>query len=80
SFDDRLHRMAKVWQDKYKLSDSEIDILIRAASGEPREAIALARDSSKLTIKKHVANLLKKTSDGSLLVAAQRLLRAIAGS
>ena len=80
SFDERLERMAKVWQEKYNLSDSELDILVRASSGEQRDAIAQARDSSKLTIKKHVANLLKKTDDASLLAAAQRLLRAVAGS
>jgi DNA-binding NarL/FixJ family response regulator len=80
SFNLRLKRVAKLWSTRFGLSASEIDILIRAANGEHREAIAKARESSKLTIKKHVANLLHKTSDPSLLVAAQKLLREAAES
>jgi len=78
SFNSRLVRTARMWGVKFNLSVSEIDILLRAANGEHREEIAAARDSSKLTIKKHVGNLLKKTSQASLFVAAQKLLREAA--
>jgi DNA-binding NarL/FixJ family response regulator len=80
SFNARLERTAKLWSTRFGLSASEIDILVRAANGQHREAIAKARESSKLTIKKHVANLLHKTNDSSLLVAAQKLLREAAES
>ncbi|MEO8878164.1 MAG: response regulator [Polyangiaceae bacterium] len=80
SFNSRLERTARVWSNRFGLSASEIDILVRAANGEHREAIATARDSSKLTIKKHIANLLKKTAESSLFVVAQKLLREAADS
>jgi two-component system response regulator DevR len=75
----RLEQTASEWREQYALSDAELDVLRRAASGETRQAIASARSCSLLTIKAHVANLLQKTGDDSLHVAVGRLLRSVAG-
>ena len=80
SFDERLTRVALAWQSRFTLSDSELDVLIRAVSGERRAEIAAGRDTSHLTVKKHVANILKKTSDSSLPSVVQRVLREMVES
>lgn len=80
SFDERLARVAAGWQARYALSDAEIDVLVRAVSGEQRAEIAAGRDTSRLTVKKHVANILKKTSDSSLPSVVQRVLREMVES
>ncbi|MGH7284084.1 MAG: response regulator [Polyangiaceae bacterium] len=80
TFDERLARVALAWQSRYTLSDAELDVLIRFVSGERRADIAAGRDISGLTVKKHVANLLKKTSDPSMPSAVQRVLREMVDS
>ncbi|HEY2517130.1 MAG TPA: hypothetical protein VGI39_39930 [Polyangiaceae bacterium] len=80
SFPARLERLALAWERRYGLSNAERDVLVRAALGENRDAIANARGCSLLTVKKHGANLLQKTYDDSLHVAVARLLREAAGA
>jgi DNA-binding NarL/FixJ family response regulator len=80
SFPVRLGRLAEVWERRYGLSAAERDVLVRAAMGESRDAIATARGCSLLTVKKHGANLLRKTLDDSLHGAVERLLREVAGA
>jgi DNA-binding NarL/FixJ family response regulator len=72
-----LEGAAQSWEERYKLCQAETDILIRAAQGQTRDAIALARGASPLTVKKQAATLLGKTRDASLQGAATRLLREI---
>lgn len=64
-----------VWVDRFSLSQAEGDVLLRAVLGSSKAAIAAARGSTELTVKKQIANALRKTGDGSLLAAVQRLLR-----
>jgi DNA-binding CsgD family transcriptional regulator len=78
-FEARLTQATAAWRERYGLSDAEADVLHRAAAGETRETIAAARQSSVLTIKAQVKNLLRKTGDDSLHVAVERLLRTLAG-
>jgi DNA-binding NarL/FixJ family response regulator len=63
------------WVAQYSLSDAEGDVLLRCVLGSSKAATAAARGSSALTVKKQLANALRKTRDGSLLSAVQRLLR-----
>jgi DNA-binding NarL/FixJ family response regulator len=79
-FSMRLRLVAGTWNSRHGLSNAEHDILVRAACGASREDIAAARDSSALTVKKHVANLLQKTGDETLLAAVARLLREASGA
>lgn len=72
-----LESAARSWERQYKLCQAESDILLRAARGETREAIAIARGASPLTVKKQAATLLQKTRDASLHGAVVRLLREI---
>ena len=74
----RIDQLVHVWTAQYGLSKAEADVLLRAALGADRDTIAEERQSSPLTIKKHVANLLKHTRDESLRAAVERLLRAAA--
>jgi DNA-binding NarL/FixJ family response regulator len=78
-FPGRLRRAVDGWQQRYDLSDAEADVLGRAAAGETRETMAVARGTSLSTIKAHVGRLLHKTGDESLFVAVGKLLRAVAG-
>lgn len=80
SFPARLERLALAWERRYGLSNAERDVLVRAALGENRDAIANARGCSSLTVKKHGANLLQKTYDDSMHGAVARLLREAAGA
>jgi DNA-binding NarL/FixJ family response regulator len=67
------------WTSAYGLRAAEADVLRRAAAGETREQIAAARVTSALTVKKQAANLLRRTGDGSLHAAVERLLREAMG-
>ena len=67
------------WILRYDLSAAEGEVLRKAILGDSKGDIAAARGSSMLTVKKQIANALKKTGDGSLLAAAQRLLREALG-
>ena len=64
----------------YQLSDAEADVLRRAVLGETREAIAAARSSSVLTVKRHVVNLLRRTRDPSMHDAVEWFLRELINS
>jgi DNA-binding NarL/FixJ family response regulator len=74
----RLDSLVEEWVVEYELSEAEADVLLRAAQGDSREQIARDRLISPLTVKKHVNNLLKRTRDGSLHKAVERLLRTAA--
>jgi len=74
----RLASGVRNWELRYRLSDTEGDLLSRVAKGEAREDIAIARGCCPATIKKHAANLLQKTGDPSLHAAVARLLREVA--
>jgi len=72
---ERIDRQARVWRERDELTDSEEDILRRAASGESRDAIASARGSTVPTVKRQIWSLLQKTADESLHAAVERLIR-----
>ena len=74
----RLEAVLGGWVSRYYLSDAEADVLRRAALGESKGAIASARGSSELTVKRHVVNLLRRTRDASMHAAVERLLREVA--
>ena len=71
----RVPNAVAVWTVRYGLTEAENDILLLAADGNAREAIAAARGSAEATIKNQVHNLLQKTGDESLVAAVARLLR-----
>ena len=77
SFPARLRDAVARWRAHYALSDAEADVLLRAALGRPREAIAEARGCSPATIRTHITNLLKKMGDEALHMAVARLLRDV---
>jgi DNA-binding NarL/FixJ family response regulator len=79
SFSWRLESVAGTWAHRYGLSDAEENVLVRAAAGESRVAIADARGSSALTVKTQIANILRLTRDESLQAAVARLLRELSG-
>lgn len=75
----RLASAADTWQRRYGLTNGERDVLLRAALGTSRTAIAAARRSSILTVKKQCEHISKKTGGGSFYAAAARLVREVAG-
>ncbi len=75
SLGSRLEPALHGWAESYGLSEAEADVLRRAALGAGTSAIASGRQSSELTVKKHVVNLLRRTGDRSLHAAVERLLR-----
>lgn len=78
-FAQRLAQTVAVFQETYKLSAAEVDVLQRACAGQPREEIASARGSAMRTVKTHIVNLLGKTGDDSLYAVVGRVLRIVAG-
>jgi DNA-binding CsgD family transcriptional regulator len=76
---ERVSRGAAGWGAKYGLSDAEVDILRWAALGETHAEIARRRGTSVHTIKTQSVRLLRRTRDGSLESAANRLLRDLVG-
>ena len=62
------------WATRYALTPSERMILVAAAEGQSRSEID-AQQSTAVTAKTHVHNLLAKTGDSSLLAAVARALR-----
>ena len=75
---DRVANVATEWGTRYRLTAAHEDILRRAALGEQQAQIAKVRGSSPTTVKKHAADLLKRTKDPNLQAAALRLLREAA--
>ena len=69
------HRALEALAAQYGLSEAEVDILRRAATGEDREWMARARGSSILTVKKQIANMLAKTGSASFQALVVRCLR-----
>jgi DNA-binding CsgD family transcriptional regulator len=68
---------ASAWATRYDLSATEEAILAAVASGDTREQLARKRTIARTTLKRHIANLLDKTGDPSLLYAVGRLLREV---
>ena len=73
----RLREAAEEWATRYGLSPSEVAILVATAEGSSREKVIDERDIALATFKRHVANLLGKTKDQTLMHAAARLLRDV---
>jgi DNA-binding NarL/FixJ family response regulator len=74
----RLEPALRGWVASYDLLESEADVLRRAALGASTSAIASGRETSELTVRKQIANLLRRTGDRSLHAAVERLLRELA--
>jgi DNA-binding CsgD family transcriptional regulator len=74
---ERVSRGAAAWGATYELSDAEVDVLRSAALGESRTEIARRRGTSVQTVATQAARLLRRTRDGSLERAANRLLREV---
>ena len=74
-----LSSVASDWAERYGLSGTELEILILAAHGSSREALARDRHVTVNTIKRQIFTLLRKTGDASLLHAVTRLLREVLG-
>lgn len=79
SMPERLHQVVRQWRARYRLTDAEADILLRSAKGESRMQIAGARGSSPATVKRQIAEVLRKTADDSLTDGVLRLMRQAAG-
>jgi DNA-binding NarL/FixJ family response regulator len=75
----RLRRVVREWGRRYGLTQAEADVLERAALGVDRPAVAAERGTSELTVKRQVANILRRSQDSSLQGAVARLLREVAG-
>lgn len=72
--DARLIATSRLVASRYRLTESERDILTRSASGEDRAAIALERASQVATVNKHIGQLLRKMGCDSLLAAVTKLV------
>jgi DNA-binding NarL/FixJ family response regulator len=66
--------MVDVWSERYRLSESDRDILFRAVMGETPAEIAEARGVSTFTARFQISSLLAKTGDDYLHTAVARLL------
>jgi DNA-binding CsgD family transcriptional regulator len=77
TLDERVSQAADGWGARYKLSGLEVDILRRAALGETPAQIARRRGTSVQMIEARAARILRRTRDGSLESAANRLLRHV---
>jgi DNA-binding NarL/FixJ family response regulator len=73
----RIEPAFRSWVARYELSEAEADVLWQSALGAGKAAIASARHTSELTVKKQVMTLLRRTGDGSLHAAVERLLREL---
>lgn len=78
SVEGRFDDIASQWARLYDLSRTELAILVATAKGASREQIVEDLDIVHVTLKRHIANMLKKTRDESLLHATTRLLREAA--
>jgi DNA-binding NarL/FixJ family response regulator len=65
------------WAQECPLTVAEQHVLLQAALGESKEAIAASHASRMNTVKKHVSNILRKTGDDTLQQAVNRLLRSV---
>ena len=63
------------WVTRHGLTRAEGEVMRMSLLGDSKRAVAERRGSSEQTVKKQLANALRKTGDASLLAAAQRLLR-----
>ncbi|HEY3822674.1 MAG TPA: response regulator [Polyangiaceae bacterium] len=72
----RLQRTVCEWGERHDLTASEEQVLLEAARGLSKEAIAADHGSCANTVKKHVTNLLRKTGDDSLQHAVSCVLRS----
>jgi DNA-binding NarL/FixJ family response regulator len=63
------------WSVRFGLSEAEISILLLAADGHDRPAIARIRGSSEATVKNQISALFQKTRYSCMREAVVRLLR-----
>jgi DNA-binding NarL/FixJ family response regulator len=75
---EKIDRQARVWRERYLLTEAEADVVRRSAHGESRDAIASARGAMLATVKRQIWTLMQKTADESLHSAVERLIREIA--
>jgi DNA-binding NarL/FixJ family response regulator len=73
-FESTIASVARTWRDRYSLTPAQEDVLRRLALGENRDLIAMARSCSPATIKRHVFDLLQKTTDESAHAAVMRMM------
>jgi DNA-binding NarL/FixJ family response regulator len=78
SLEASIQAQVRIWTARYGLRQAEADVLLRSARGESRDRIAAQRACTTETVKKIVARLLRRTSDGNLHEAVERLLRSAA--
>jgi DNA-binding NarL/FixJ family response regulator len=71
----RVQGVMADWTARFRLSEAERSILLLAAEGHDRAAIATIRGSSEATVKNQISNLFQKTGDLCLREAVVRLLR-----
>jgi DNA-binding NarL/FixJ family response regulator len=70
-----VERVTDQWRQRYGLTGAETAILLLAARGTPRRALAAERGVAAGTVKKQVQHLLDKTGDAKLDDAVGRVLR-----
>jgi len=72
---DRVESTVAEWTERYRLTESERRVLVLLIQGYTREQIAEARGHGLATTRKHIENLLAKTSDAAASAAVIRLLK-----
>jgi DNA-binding NarL/FixJ family response regulator len=75
----RLKLVVRALRLRYGLSQTENDIVLGAVQGEDRDEIAARRRCSRLTVRAHVASVLKRTGRSSLRDLVESILREAAG-
>ncbi len=75
SAESRRNATVTAWQQRYRLTPTESLILQQSVEGRSRADVLADKGVAHETLRKHVHNLLRKTGDASLVVAAQRALR-----
>lgn len=78
SFESRIDTVGMTWAAQHTLSRTEVFVITAMAKGWSRAQIGEELDIRPATLKRHVANLLHKLEERSLLRATARLLREAA--
>ena len=70
----RIAAQVQIWSVRYRLTRREAEVLSKAASTETPAQMTSSLGIAAATVHKHRENLLRKTGDDSLPLAANRLL------
>lgn len=70
----KIDAQVQVWIVRYRLTRREAEVLSKAASAETPAQMTSSLGIATATVHKHRENLLRKTGDDSLPMAANRLL------